>query len=394
MPKFGNIAICALLILAGCSTSWKRERVTDWNAPATNQPPSETHRPVTPTISRQPQAVTNKLVETWIPLERWSAASGLGPVRRVSLTPRPIFEIQTTNGLLVIQTDSLLAYWNKLRFRLGFAPQLVGGQPYVQTLDLAKNIEPLLSKPSFLSKTNEVAVIDPGHGGSNLGAHSVISNALEKEFTLDWALRLKPLLETNGWQVFLTRTNDVDMSLPDRVAFATQHHADLFVSLHFNSAAPDENQRGLETYCLTPAGMPSSLTRGYSDDLSQAFPNNAFDMENWQLAFRLQRVLLRITGDEDRGVRHARFMGVLRGQNCPAVLIEGGYLSNPQQARLIADSDYRQMLAEAVAEALTGKPIAEYQLLAATNHNSLSVSNLSPQVSATVSTSTESTNGN
>ena len=82
----------------------------------------------------------------------------------------------------------------------------------------------------------------------------------EKEFTLDWAQRLAPLLEQRGWLVLLTHTNDVDMTLPERVAFADQHNADLFLSLHFNSSRRMKNRLGLETYCLTPEGMPSTLT--------------------------------------------------------------------------------------------------------------------------------------
>jgi N-acetylmuramoyl-L-alanine amidase len=81
-----------------------------------------------------------------------------------------------------------------------------------------------------------VVVIDPGHGGSNTGTRSAASERSEKYFTLDWALRVAPLLEAKGWRVWLTRTNDVDVGLTNRVAFADDHHADLFVSLHFNSA--------------------------------------------------------------------------------------------------------------------------------------------------------------
>ena len=80
-------------------------------------------------------------------------------------------------------------------------------------------------------------MIDPGHGGSNVGTHSVLDGRFEKEFTLDWAKRLAPLLETNGWKVFLTRTSDVTVSNSDRVVFAEAHHADLFISLHFNSTS-------------------------------------------------------------------------------------------------------------------------------------------------------------
>src|SRR5207245_3292593 len=73
------------------------------------------------------------------------------------------------------------------------------------------------------------------------------SDVCSSDLTLDWARRLAPLLVSNGWTVFLTRTSDVDVSLSNRVAFAEAHHADLFVSLHFNSAAPDKRQNGLET---------------------------------------------------------------------------------------------------------------------------------------------------
>jgi N-acetylmuramoyl-L-alanine amidase len=152
--------------------------------------------------------------------------------------------------------------------------------------------------------------------------------------------------------VFLTRTNDTDVSLADRVAFASRHHADLFISLHFNSAAPNTSQNGLETYCLTPTGMPSTLKRGYSDLWTDHYPNNNYDVGNLELALRLQSSLLRATGEEDRGIRRARFMSVLQGQQCPAVLIEGGFLSNPAEAKKIENPAFRQKLAEGVAEAL------------------------------------------
>ena len=136
------------------------------------------------------------------------------------------------------------------------------------------------------------------------------------------------------------------------MAIAEQHNADLFLSLHFNSAFPDREQAGLETYCLTPTGMPSNLTRGFKDNAALTFPNNRFDTENLQYAVQLHRALLDVNGHADRGVRRARFLGVLQGQNRPAVLVEGGYLSNPREARQIADPAYRQKMAEALARAL------------------------------------------
>jgi N-acetylmuramoyl-L-alanine amidase len=82
------------------------------------------------------------------------------------------------------------------------------------------------------------------------------------------------------------------------------------------------------------------------------FPNNSFDDDNLRYAVRLHRALLQVNGRKDRGVRHARFLDVLQGQNRPAVLIEAGFMSNPDEARRAADPAYRQKLAEAVAKAL------------------------------------------
>jgi N-acetylmuramoyl-L-alanine amidase len=199
-------------------------------------------------------------------------------------------------------------------------------------------------------------VIDPGHGGENTGTHSVLPHLVEKQLTLDWALRLEPLLRQQGWQVILTRTTDVDVSLAERVSVAERVGADLFVSLHFNSAYPQSDLKGPETYCLTPVGMPSTLTRNYEDDVSREFPNNRHDDQNVLCAFRLHRALVEASGGLDRGLRRARFMGVLRGQNRPAVLLEAGYLSNPDEAARIGSPDYRQRLAEAVARALRPTP--------------------------------------
>ena len=232
---------------------------------------------------------------------------------------------------------------------MGFPPEIIDGQIFVHGLDLQKNLEPLLLDKPFTFGTNRVLVIDPGHGGGNSGTVSVLDGRPEKEFTLDWAFRIRSLLETNGWTVLLTRTNDADIALSNRVAFAEAHHADAFISLHFNSGAPNKTQDGMEIYCLTPTGMPSTLTRGYNDFWTDHYPNNQFDAENLQLAVCLQASMLRITGEEDRGVRRARFMGVLQGQRRPAVLVEGGFLSNPAEARKIESPEFRQKLAEAVA---------------------------------------------
>ncbi len=318
----------------------------------TNTPPPLTTLPVVPKPATNPPAITFK-GEGWIPLERWTEAMNLERPRRLATAPTESFALVLPVGVVRFSVGSQVALWDGVEFRFGFPPRAQDGQVYLHSLDLRKNIEPLLKSRAPLKAPARVIVLDPGHGGINSGTRSAADVRNEKYFTLDWALRIAGLLRTNGWNVILTRTNDVDVSLADRVALAEAQRADLFISLHFNSAGGNgTEQAGLETYCLTPQGMTSTLTRGYDDDAKEWSPNNAFDEDNLLLALRLHRALLRVNGNLDRGVRRARFLTVLRGQNRPAALIEGGYLSNPAEARRVADPAFRQRLAEAVAKAL------------------------------------------
>jgi N-acetylmuramoyl-L-alanine amidase len=324
--------------------------------------------PEPPPTNQVPNVVINqvpielpapKLTNLWVSWAGWSQTNGLGKPLPLSSTANPTYLLQTPTGAMSLSVGSRLAHFGKSEWQLGFAPQLINGEPYIHALDVEKNIQPLLNGISDIVITKRIVVLDPGHGGEDPGTKSVIGNHFEKDYTLDWARRLRPLLETQGWKVYLTRTNDVRLSLNDRVDFADRVGAILFISLHFNSAFPNLRQSGLETYCLTPSGMPSNLIRNFPDDSKEVFPNNAFDLQNVELAMRLHRSVLESTKRPDRGVRRARFMGVLRGHQRPAVLIEGGYLSNPQEARLIADPAFRQKLAESIANALNQVTVKE-----------------------------------
>jgi N-acetylmuramoyl-L-alanine amidase len=368
----GIFFLCALaLLLAGCATSPESgpNEPASLNWPPTNavvvQAPFNVNRPVGPGTRLNPppaaahsnpppaNVVKPAPVFTWDSLNHWAAENKIGPPQRLSDSPVTTYTIGSKNGVMILGIGSREATWNGVVINLGFAPQFIDGEMFLHGLDLQKHLEPLLCGPPLTFGTNRIIVIDAGHGGANTGTRSALDGRFEKEFTLDWAKRLKPLLATNGWTVFLTRTSDVYVTNADRVVFAEAHHADLFISLHFNSTLErDEQTGGLETYCITPMGMPSTLTRGFADVWSENLPNNTFDAQNLQLAFRVHSALLHATGIEDRGVRHSRFDTVLRGQNRPAILIEGGYLSNPAEATLIESADYRQKLAQAVADAL------------------------------------------
>jgi N-acetylmuramoyl-L-alanine amidase len=359
-------AACGL-ILAGCGTAPVRKGSraplpADWDSElgpgraienvTLPEPTNTVITPPTNRIVRRP--ASPPLAETgMVSLSRWADQNGYGPVRVLPLNPTVAHSIKTPYGNFTVRAGSLSAYYNRIEVRLGFRPQQIGDQVYLHALDLKKVVAPLALGTSVVTPANRLVVIDPGHGGANSGTRNVVTGQYEKDYTLDWAKRLAPLLEQSGWRVALTRTTDVTMSLAERVAFAEAQRANLFISLHFNATGDgNEGPAGLETYCLTPTGMPSSLTRGYSDDARLVFPNNAFDAENLRYAVRLHSALLQVNGRIDRGVRYARFLDVLQGHNRPAVLIEAGYFSNPTEARRGADPTYRQKLAEAVAKAL------------------------------------------
>ncbi len=378
----GILFCCALLFVAGCTTQPSEPppgeiiSVTNavissplnWTNPDAKRlfPPPAQRLVERPAQINKPPVIVPKPapappVTTWTSLNRWAAAHHIGAPHRLSDMPVTAYAVGSSNGVMVLEIGSHEATWNGVQINLGFAPEMIDGEVCLHGLDLQKNLEPLLCGPPLAFGANRIIVIDPGHGGSNHGtyARSVQDGPFEKEFTLDWALRLKPLLETNGWTVFLTRASDVTVSNYDRVTIAEARHADLFISLHFNSTELDKKTEkrddkisGLQTYCITPTGMPSTLTRGFADPWSELLPNNAFDAQNFQLAVRIHSTMLRAVGMEDRGVRRSRFDTVLRGQNRPAILVEGGYLSNPAEAKKIESPEYRQKLAEAVAEAL------------------------------------------
>jgi N-acetylmuramoyl-L-alanine amidase len=292
-------------------------------------------------------------IQSWSPLDAWAGQYGVeatGPRRKGT---NQVYSLRSKAGTMEVVIGSRAARWNGRLLWLGYAPEWTRNRPHVHGIDLSRNLRPLLKpEPWRLSRERSI-VIDPGHGGGNRGTRSILSGTkFEKEYSLDWALRLKPLLERKGWTVHLTRDSDVAVSLADRVALADSRKADLFLSLHFNSSFPKLDPSGIETYALTPRGLPSTTVRAGQDDVNVEHPGNAHDPFNLRLATSIHRSLIENTGAQDRGVKRARFMTVLRGQTRPAILIEAGFLSNPDEARLISSPAYRQRLAEAVANAL------------------------------------------
>jgi N-acetylmuramoyl-L-alanine amidase len=190
--------------------------------------------------------------------------------------------------------------------------------------------------------------LDPGHGGKDPGFQ--IGSNPEKKYALLLAQEIRELLKTAGMNVVLTRSSDYYVPLETRPVIARQRSADLFVSLHFNSSEESRSQvKGVEVYSLTPPGAFSTNARGEGD--TRWVPGNRNDEKNMQLAYQVQKSILKNLTVEDRGLKRARF-AVLRDATMPAILIEGGFLSHPTEGKNISDPAYRRRMARAITDGI------------------------------------------
>lgn len=180
-----------------------------------------------------------------------------------------------------------------------------------------------VGKAKDTSKTFNTVVVDAGHGGKDNGAFRRFGGA-EKIATLDVAKRLNQKLRESQLKTVMTRSSDVFVSLDERVSIENSQKNAILVSIHFN----DSRRRaihGYETY------YHSSSSR--------------------ELADRIQKKLMTIPRSANRGVHFASFR-VLRMARYPAVLVECGFLSNRKEGGAARDSEYREMLADRIAEAI------------------------------------------
>jgi N-acetylmuramoyl-L-alanine amidase len=173
------------------------------------------------------------------------------------------------------------------------------------------------------SKSFSTVVVDAGHGGKDNGAYRKFGGA-EKTANLDVAKRLSRKLRESDLKIVMTRSTDVFIPLEERVAIENAQKNSIFVSIHFN----DSRRRGVH---------------GFETYYHSA---NSFD-----LAHRIQSKLMTIPHSANRGVHTANFR-VLRLANYPAVLVECGFLSNRFEGGEARDSEYREALADRIAEAI------------------------------------------
>lgn len=226
-----------------------------------------------------------------------------------------------------------------------YAPFKRGNVFYISEQDLFLLLDPLIRRKSLPKRPVRTIMIDAGHGGKDTGAIGT-NKKKEKDITLAIALKLRYKLIRLGYKVRLTRSNDSFPSLERRVVLwkNARPKPDLYISIHCN-AAGNPTVSGIETFAVTPANAPSTADAKPS---ATVYPGNACNKYNTRLAYDIQKAMVKyFPNTPDRGVKHARFY-VIRNVNCPAVLIETGFLSNKQECALLSSDAYQNRMANAI----------------------------------------------
>ena len=205
----------------------------------------------------------------------------------------------------------------------------------------SKATQPRTSKPFA------VVVLDPGHGGQDSGA--MCGGVMEKDLTLDIARRVDRLLDSEGIATLMTRVGDSYVPLADRAAFGNRVNDSIFISIHFN----EDNKpvaSGVETYYAAHQIASGSILASWLPFFSRP-PSNLPKPESQSLASFIQEALVARTRCVDRGTQAKQFF-VIANVTYPAVLIEGGFITNKDELSKLASEDYRDQLAAAVADGI------------------------------------------
>lgn len=262
------------------------------------------------------------------------------------IVPRKLVKL-TGAATISVEADARLVVLNGIAVHLSWPVARGPGTLLLSRKDIESTLNPILAgvRPARGARLRTIA-IDPGHGGLDPGNREGRIN--EKTYTMLLAKELGAQLTKAGFKVVYTRSGDSFVDLDDRAALARKRGADLLLSLHFNAvgSGPGSSVRGAEVYCMTPARASSTNAQGKGSG-SGSYPGNANDPQNIALAYQMQKSLVNRLGAEDRGVRRARF-AVLRLATMPAVLIEGGYMSNAAEAKKIYSAEWRRQLAQAI----------------------------------------------
>ncbi len=300
------------------------------------------------------QAVNDPFLET-IAFARLGEDLALMVTTRYSLSASGLgFQV----GLLAASAE----HPNEAVLYIDFAPDLRGES--AEALNSALTVQAAADVQTPHSR--KVVVIDSGHGGHDPGASSAY--ATEKYVVMAVADKLKALLEAQGIEVILTRDADYFLMLAERATFA-KPEINLFVSIHANAAA-NSSAHGIETWVfgepLDEANLAQAIRENGGGAEGEARTQEALEVANTvtgnlmragQLSYSLtlaemvQREMIQATGATDRGVKQNAFY-VIRNARSPAILVEVGFVSNPDEGGKLASDAYQSLLAQALADGI------------------------------------------
>ncbi len=251
---------------------------------------------------------------------------------------------------LVVKTGTREVIADGVRHWLSYPVTTSAGKAFVSLADINSTLGPAM-RPDLVTQIAKVktVVFDPGHGGHDRGSKS--SYGYEKDYTLDMVKRARRILEAKKVKVVQSRLSDAFVNLSERPEMTDNYKDPIFVSIHFNSAGWKPSANGIEVYALPPLGLPT--TGKAPDPILDRRPcyGNAFEQASFVLANTMHHTLLGKTGGFDRGVKRARY-AVLRHSKVPSILIECGFLTNPQEAKNIDSSKWREMYAQSIADGI------------------------------------------
>ena len=264
--------------------------------------------------------------------------------------------LENRNVKMILKSGSQECRLNGVLFILSAPIVSYKGDYLMSRTDLLNLVDPVL-RPTYIKKARvfNTVVLDAGHGGKDPGSRGHFSN--EKEYTLKVTRLVRDILQRKGYRVVMTRNSDVFISLANRVNIANKYPSAIFVSIHFNSGQSKAN--GIETFTISPVGVPH-MGRGVRARDAHAVPGNIMGSASVALATAVHsRTLMYLNNSkygnnfkiQDRGIKHARF-NVLTGIKIPAILLEGGFLSNRTEAGKVHSSAYHKTLAAAVVRAI------------------------------------------
>ncbi len=216
----------------------------------------------------------------------------------------------------------------------------------------------------------KIVVLDPGHGGKDPGAIGRSFRTYEKNITLSMGRELKKLLESKGFKVYMTRSTDIFIPLRKRVAIARSYHADLFISLHADSAV-NRKAQGLSVYTLSETASDKEAA-ALAERENKADIIDGIDFSD--NSPEINDVLISLSQNDSRN-KSSKFAGyvvsnmqkrvklvsnahkfagfaVLKAPDIPSILIELGYLSNYNEEKFLRQPSYRRKLADSIAQAV------------------------------------------